>query len=445
MKDLTKGKESKVILAFAIPLLLGNVFQQLYNVVDSIIVGNYLGKEALGAVGASFPIIFALISLVIGIAMGSTIIIAQYFGAKQMDKVKQAIDTMFIVLMVASVIVTIVGITFSEDIFRLIKLPEEMIPDAKKYFNIFISGAVLFFGFNGINAVLRGLGDSKTPLVFMIIASVLNIILDFVFVVGFNWGIEGVAYATVIANGVSFISGIIYLNKYHSFININFLRLKFSKFIFKKSIVIGLPAGLQQMFVAIGMTALFRIVNDFGTDVIAAYSVAGRIDAFAILPAMNFGAALSTFVGQNLGANRLDRVKIGFRSTFVMSTSVALFMTVFIVLFKTQLMDLFTDDKEVIRIGVSYLVIVSSFYIIFSSMFVITGVFRGAGATIIPMFITLFALWLVRIPVSYFLSESMGEIGIWWGIPIGWAFGVSCSIIYFITGHWKRKVIVKYD
>jgi MATE family, multidrug efflux pump len=445
MKDLSVGKEHRVILNFAIPMLLGNVFQQLYNVVDSIIVGNYLGKEALGAVGASFPILFTLISLVIGIAMGSTIIISQYFGAKEMDNVRKAIDTMFYVLGIASGIVTIVGLAFSEEIFQLIKLPAEILPQAKLYFNIYISGAIMMFGFNGTNAILRGLGDSKTPLVFMIISSVINIGLDLLFVVVFGWGIEGVAIASIIAQGGAFISGMIYLNKYHSFININFLKLQFDKFIFKKSLYIGLPTGLQQMFVALGMTALFRIVNDFGTDVIAAYSVAGRIDSFALLPAMNFSAALSTFVGQNLGANKPERVKKGLISTMFMSAIISITITLIAVFFGKFLMGWFTNDVVVIEIGYNYLVIVSSFYLIFTSMFIVSAVFRGAGDTIVPMFITLLALWLVRIPVSWFLSQSMDEIGIWWGVPIAWTFGLILSVSYYFTGRWKKKVIVKHS
>lgn len=443
MRDLSVGKEHRVILTFAIPMLLGNIFQQLYNVVDSMVVGKFLGKEALGAVGASFPILFILISLVIGIGMGTTIIISQYFGAKEMNNVRKAIDTMFLVLGIASVLITAIGLTFSEEIFRLIKLPEEILPQAKLYFNIYISGTIMMFGFNGINSILRGLGDSKTPLVFMIVSSVINIGLDLLFVVVFGWGIEGVAIATIIAQGGAFISGIIYLNKYHSFININFLKLTFDKFIFKKSLYIGLPTGMQQMFVALGMTALFRIVNDYGTDVIAAYSVAGRIDSFALLPAMNFSAALSTFVGQNLGANKPERVRNGLISTLLMSSIISIVITIVAVFFGEFLMGWFTNDVNVIAIGHQYLIIVSSFYLIFTSMFIVSAVFRGAGDTIVPMFITLLALWVIRIPVSWFLSQSMGEVGIWWGVPIAWTFGLSLSIAYYFTGRWKRKVIVR--
>ncbi|RLD34240.1 MAG: MATE family efflux transporter, partial [Bacteroidetes bacterium] len=221
MRDLSVGKESKLIFQFATPMLLGNMFQQLYNVVDSIIVGQYIGKEALAAVGSSFPIIFTLISFIIGIAIGSTVIISQYFGAKDFDKVKRAIDTLYIFIFFASLFVSFLGIYFSSDIFHLIGLPEDIIPQADSYLKIYLSGLVLFFGFNATSAILRGLGDSRTPLYFMIVATIMNIGLDFLFVVGFDWGIEGAAYATIAAQGGAFITAIIYLNRTHEIINLS--------------------------------------------------------------------------------------------------------------------------------------------------------------------------------------------------------------------------------
>jgi len=206
-----------------------------------------------------------------------------------------------------------------------------------------------------------------------------------------------------------------------------------------------MPTGLQHTFVALGMMALFGIVNTFGTDVIAAYSVAGRIDSIAALPAMNFAAALATFVGQNMGANKLNRVKGGFHATLLMSSIVSLTVTMLVILFGSFFMGLFTPDAEVIRIGKEYLVIVSSFYLVLSALFTTGGVMRGAGDTLIPMFITLFSLWLVRIPLSYILSKSMGETGIWWAVPIGWGMGFLISYSYYLTGRWKKKVVVKHD
>lgn len=239
MQDLTVGKEGKKIFYFAIPLLVSNIFQQLYTIVDTIIVGRFIGKEALSAVGISFPIIFLLVSLIIGIAMGGTVIISQYIGAKKFNKVKRTIDTLMIFLFFAAIVLSIVGITFSENIFRLIKAPDEVIDLAKQYLNIYLLGLVAFFGFNGISAVLRGMGDSKTPLVFMIISTVLNIILDILFVRGFHWGVSGVAIATIFSQGVTFIAAVIYLNKTHKIIKFSLTKLVFDKEIFKQSMRIG--------------------------------------------------------------------------------------------------------------------------------------------------------------------------------------------------------------
>jgi len=443
MKDLTEGNSGSLIFKFAIPMLIGNVFQQMYNIVDSIVVGRYIGKQALAAVGASFPLIFMLISFVVGVAMGTTIIVSQYFGARDMKMVKRSIETMYIFLFFASIIITVVGIMLSGPIFRLIRLPEDVIPQAVTYFNVYLTGTVFFFGFNGISSVLRGLGDSKTPLYFLVISTVMNIILVWLFVAVFKWGVAGSAWATVIAQAGAFFTGVIYLNRTHEVVKLNSFKLVFDRAIFRKSLMIGLPTGLQQTFVSLGMLAVTRIVNGFGTDVIAAYSAAGRLDSLAGMPAMNFGAALSTFVGQNMGANKPDRVKQGLKSTFMMSGALALLTSLVVIIFRHQLMHLFTDDVAVIAIGAEYLVIVSSFYIFFSTMFVIGGVMRGAGDTLIPMFITLFALWAIRIPAAWIMLRYFGVDGIWWSIPVAWFIGMSLSYLYYLKGNWKTKVLVK--
>ena len=443
MKDLTTGKASRLILQFTWPMLLGNVFQQLYNIVDSIIVGKFIGKQALAAVGASFPIVFTLISLIIGVASGTTIVIAQFFGAKEYNKVKRAIDTMYIFVFIASVFLSFIGISFSEEIFRLIKLPEDIMPQATTYLNIYIGGLVMVFGFNGTSAILRGLGDSKTPLVFLIISTLFNIGFDLLFVLVFKWGIAGVAIATIIAQGGAFITAILYLNRNHDMFNIKISSLTFDKKIFKQSLRIGLPTGFQHTFFALGIMVLMGIVNTFGTNVIAAYSAAVRIDSMAALPAMNFSQALATFVGQNIGAKKTERVRSGMISTFFMSSIISITVTLVVILSSRFLMGMFTDDKDVISIGAEYLVIVSSFYLVFTGMFTVIGVLRGAGDTLIPMFITLFSLWLVRLPVAYFLSGEIGETGIWWSSPIGWVMGLILSFIYFSTGKWKTKSILK--
>ena len=443
MKDLTDGNPARLIFNFAMPILAGNLFQQLYNIVDTIIVGNILGKEALAAVGASFPIVFTLISLIIGVASGGTIVVAQYFGAKDYGSVRKAIHTIYIFIMIAGVLLTLIGVPLTEKIFRLIDLPEELMPQATSYLGIYLTGMVAMFGFNGTSAILRGLGDSKTPLVFLMISTVANIGLDLLFIMVFKWGIAGAAVATVISQAGAFLTAVLYLNRTHKLIDFRLREYRFDWKIFRQSIRIGLPTGLQHTFVSLGMMAIMTIVNSFGTNVIAGYSAALRIDSLAILPAMNFSAALATYVGQNMGGGRQDRVRSGLIATLIMSGGVALGVMVIVYILKYQLIGMFTADPEVIRIGGEYLFIVSSFYLIFTLMFMISGVLRGAGDTLIPMFITLTSLWLVRIPVAWALSRTMGETGIWWSSPASWAIGLTLSYLYYLTGRWKTKVVVK--
>ncbi len=426
-------------------MLLGNVFQQMYNIVDTIIIGRYIGTEALAAAGASFPVIFVLVSLVIGITTGTTIIISQYYGAKDFAAVKRAIDTAFIFLFFASIGLTILGLVFIDDVWRLIGLPAHLVQDATLYFSIYAAGLVFMFGYNATSAVLRGLGDSKTPLYFLIISTILNIGFDLLFVLVFGWGIGGVAFATVLAQAIAFGLSVIYLNKTHKIIRFAYRGLEFDRDIFRKSLRIGIPTGMQHTFVSLGMLALMSIVNRFGTNTIAAYTIAWRIDSFAAMPAMNFGLALTTFVGQNLGANRPERVRKGLIATLTMTTILSLTVTAVAWIFGRQMMGVFTSNPEVIDIGYDYLVIVSSFYVIFAAMFVTQSVMRGAGDTLIPMFITLIALWLLRIPASHFLSLRYGEVGIWWGIPVAWLFGFVAAYIYYRTGRWKRKAVVKFE
>ena len=445
MKDLTTGKEGKQLLYFALPMLLGNVFQQLYNVVDSIIVGKVLGDEALAAVGANFPFIFALISFVVGMAIGATVMIAQYFGAKQLDNVKRTIDTLYIFMFFASVFLTIVGILSSEYIFKIIGLPENVMPLAIEYFNIYALGFIFFFGFQGTSAILRGLGDSKTPVYFLVISTLVNVALDLLFVIVFKWGIAGVAAATVIAQGGAFFTIVWYINKYHNFLDFSPLKMRFDSNIFKKSLRIGLPSGFQQTFVAVGFLALYKIVNIFGVPTIAAYSIAMRIDSFAVMPAMNFSAAISTFVGQNIGANKFDRIGKGLKATLIMINSISLAVTIFSLVFAGPLMSLFTNSPEVVEIGKQYIYIVTPFYIVFSTMFIFNGVLRGAGDTLVPMIITIIALWAIRLPVSWWLSGEIGSNGIWWGIPIAWIFGVTISYFYYLSGIWKKRAVVKHN
>ena len=446
-RDLTVGKESKQIIMFALPILAASIFQQLYNVVDSIIVGNVIGKGALAAVGASFPVIFVLVSLLLGVSSGITVVVSQFFGAKQYDNVVKAINTFYVFIFSASILMSGLGMYFSRDIFIALKLPAEILNDATDYLQIYLGGMIFMFGFYGTNAVMRGMGDSRTPLYFTIFSTILNIILDLLFVMVFDMGIKGVAYASVIAQAVSFFAITIQINRSNSLIHFSRENLKFDWSIFVHSLRIGLPTGLQQSFVAIGMIAINWIVNPFGTDTIAGFTAASRLDSFASMPAMAFSTALATFVGQNIGANKIERVRRGFYATLLYSSFFSVMVSIIMYFFGADLIRIFSSDPAVIKVGYSYLVIVSSFYVVFSSMFTVHGLLRGAGDTIVIMFITLFALWLLRIPLSYYLSRpamGLGSDGIWWGIPIAWTFGFIASFIYYKTGRWKTKGVVKH-
>lgn len=447
MKDLTQGKEGRQIIYFAIPMIIGNIFQQLYNIVDSIVVGKFISSVALAAVGASFPILFTLSALVAGITIGGSVLVAQYFGAKDYNRVKITSDTLQIFLLFSSIILSIVFFIFSESIFRMLSIPEEVLPDAVRYFDIVILTTTLpSFMLFGIAAILRGVGNSLTPIYFTVGSIILNMFLDLIFVLWFGWGIDGVAWATGISSVLAWLALWYFLNcKKDSIIkfNLNWKRWQFDWENFRLSLKIGLPSGVQQTLVGLGNMALLGIVSPFGVATLAAYTAAGRVDMFVSMPAMNLAAALSSFVGQNLGAGRFDRIRNGLWATLKYSTAICIGLTVVVILLGEQIMYLFVESgsahySEIIRIGKEYLVIVTSFYIIFSTMFVVNGVTRGAGATFVPMLITTLSLWIIRIPLAYFLSDLFGAQGIWWSIPAGWTVGCIGAILYYNSGLWKK-------
>ena len=444
MKNLTEGSEAKGIIGFAVPMLIGNVFQQMYMMVDSVVVGRGVGKEALAAVGASFPIIFLMVSLIIGITMGASIMLSQYFGARDTDKLKKTIDTTVIFLLITAVLATVAGLIFSGPILKVLRTPDAVFPLARQYLNVMFAGMVFMFGYNTVSAILRGLGDSKNPLYFLIIASIVNIVLDLLFVMVFHWGVAGAAWATVISQGVSLVVGVIYMQRSpYGYLHVHPKTIRFDREIFRNMLKIGLPTGIQQSLVSLGFIALTRIVNPFGTNVIAGYTAASRLDSFAAMPAMNLSIAMSTFVGQNMGAQKQERVRKGYISTMLMSGVISLVMTAVMIIFRRALIGLFAKDPAVVEIGAEYLLIVSSFYIVFSSMFITGGVLRGAGDTLTQMVFTLVALWVVRIPISALLSSNLGSPGIWWGIPAGWVVGFTASFLYYLGGRWKKKVLIR--
>lgn len=437
--DLTEGKVWKVIVRFAVPLLVGNLLQQFYNITDSIIVGQFLGKEALAAVSASFFIYYFIISLVIGVGSGTTVVISQLFGAKQYQKVQLAFSSFFIFMLVGGIILSIAGIIFAEPVFRLTNTPEEVIPQAVAYFRIYIGGTFLFVTFNSIISILRGVGESVRPMLFILITTVLNIAFDLLFILVFKWGIEGAARATVISQGIGMCIALAYVNNTHPLLSIKKQDMLFDWKLFKESLKIGLPTSVQQCAIALGLIALLGIVNSFGTNTLTAYGAAGKIDTIITQAVLTLSGALAAFCGQNIGAGRLDRVKKGVQ--FTMYTNIALGLLTFaaVYLFGNEMMRIFTKDIDVVAIGKEYLLIIGGFFIVHGALNVYNGALRGAGDTLFPMITSLVCLWLIRIPLAYYLSSWLGRNGIWWAIGISITIGLIVTFVYYKIGFWKRR------
>ena len=441
--DLTRGPEWKVIFRFAAPLLVGNVLQQLYNITDSVIVGQFLGKEALAAVSASYFIYYFIISLVIGIGSGTSVVVSQYFGARQFDNVQRAFSTFFIFMLVAGIILSVAGIVSAESIFRLTRTPTEVIPQAVRYFKIYIGGTFLFVTFNSIISILRGMGESTRPMLFILVATLLNVALDLLFIVVFEWGIEGAARATVIAQGAGMCLALGYVDRLQPLLSIRKKDLLFSFSLFREEMKIGLPTSIQQCAIALGLIALLGLVNRFGADTLTAYGAAGKIDTLITQAMLTLSGALAAFCGQNFGAGRFERARKGLRITLQANAVFCLAAFGAVYFFADGLMQAFTSDLAVIAIGREYLHIIGAFFIVHGMLNVYNGALRGAGDTLFTMLTSLFSLWLIRIPLAYWLSEKWSREGIWWGIALSCAIGLFITFAYYQTGVWKRKIIVK--
>ncbi|MDL0150969.1 MATE family efflux transporter, partial [Clostridioides difficile] len=444
VKDLTTGHEGKSIFFFAMPMLIGSLFQQLYNTADSIIVGRFIGKEAMAAVSGANPIMFLLVAALMGVSLGFSILVSQFYGSGDLKKVKATIDTTYILLFIGSILISILGIVFGGPMLKLMNTPESVFAQSKLYLTIIFSGILFSAGYNSVSAILRGLGDSVTPLYFLIIATILNIVLDLTFIVVLRMGVEGVALATIMAQAVSFIISIIYLNKRHEVLKFKIKGIVYDNKIFKDGLRLGLPSGVQQMLFSIGNMALQFLVNSYGTSAMAAFGAGLRIENFISLPIMNLGSAVSTFVAQNIGAGENERVKKGIRESIKMTLVLAVTVIALILLFRENLIALFNTDKDVIKIGSSYLFIIGPFFLFIGTSFVLSSAMKGAGDSMFALISSIVSLWLGRLPASYMLSKFFGTDGIWMGIPFGWTLGLIVTVIYYKKGHWKTKAIVNH-
>ena len=432
MIDMTKGKPSKLILYFAFPMILGNIFQQVYNLVDTIVVGKFIGSNALAAVGSSFAIIVFITSIIIGLSMGVSVLLSQFYGAKELEKMKETIITATIVIGFVTIILMIVSLMFIDNILALFNMPQQLIEDSKSYLIIILVGLLFTYVYNLGTALLRAIGDSKRPLYFLIISSVINIFLDLIFVINLNLGVKGVALATIIAQGVSAILVVIYISKKVTFIKFTIKDIKFKKESFLLVIRYSVLTSIQQSIMNLGILIVQGLVNSFGVVVMAAFAAAVKIDSFAYMPVQDFGNAFSTYVAQNKGANLEERIIDGIKSAGKVIIIFSIITTSLVLIFSKNLMLLFVNkgESEVIRIGVEYISIFAIFYFLIGFLFMFYGLFRGLGELKTSILLTIASLG-TRVILAYILAETiLMEKGIWFSVPIGWALADTIGIIF---------------
>lgn len=444
-KDMITGKPGRSLFLFALPMVLGNLFQQLYNIVDSIVVGQFVGTDALAAVGASSSITFLFIAVATGMSIGASVVISQYFGAGLLKKMKSAIYTIILSMLILSIVLTIVGVLGNETLLKYMNSPQNIRADAAIFLHIYLCGLPFLFLYNILTAIFNALGDSKTPLVLLIFSSFVNIGLDFLFVPYFHWGVAGVAIATFIAQAISAILCYFCLVQKLKTLEIPKGDASFFDFSVLRTIFrIAVPSTMQQSIVSIGLLLVQALVNQYGSDVVAGYVAATKIDLIAIMPMVNVGSAMSTFVAQNLGAGKPERIKRGYHAALMINVGIALTVSVILLLFGRSLVGVFLNKNsspKVIQIGVEYLKVVGITYIIMGTMNVTNAILRGAGD--IKYFLAgALANLGIRVGLAYGLSALIGEKAIWYSIPVGWLIGLCVAYLRYRSNKWQDKILV---
>ena len=448
--DMTEGSPVKQVLIFTIPMLIGNFAQQMYSTVDSIIVGRFVGDNALAAVGSAAPIVNLMLVLFIGISVGASVMVSQYFGARAREELSRSIGSCISLTGLASLIVMIAGPLISRPLLKLLGTPESIIDWCTWYLIILFLGFAGTGYYNILGGVLRGLGDSISALIYLLVATVINIILDYIFVAWFGLGVPGVALATIIAQIVSAILSIRKLMKMTHLFDLKLDYVKPEWNYSKRLINLGLPAGLTQAIVFMSMVVVQSLTNSFGEMCIAANVIVMRVDGFVMLPAFSFGAAMTTFAGQNIGANRMDRVLKGTRNITFVAMGISAFLSLLIFLFGRNLMGIFTKTGELVEISYHVMTILLVGYVAMEVTQCLSGVMRGAGDTMTPMWISLFNSVVMRVPLAYGLVAITKTPDLPQGnffmmatsLMITWVCGAFITFILYKIGRWKGKGLV---
>lgn len=422
--NFLEGKESKTIIKFALPMIVGNIFQQLYNVADSVIVGKFIGTDALAAVGSAFSVMVLLTSIILGLCMGSSAVFSYLYGMDDIDNLKNSFFTSFCFIGIVTVVINVGSLVFIDEIQSFINIPEEIINDSKTYLQIIFYGIGFTFIYNYFAAVMRSIGNSIIPLIFLIISALINIVLDIIFIVPLNIGIAGAAYATIIAQAFSAIGIFIYCIVKVPQFSFQRKHLYFNKKILKMITNNSVLSSIQQSIMNFGILMIQGLVNSFGVSVMAAFAAVVKIESFAYMPVQDFGNAFSIFVAQNRGAGKQNRIHNGIRSAVKTITIYCVIITTFILIFAKPLLYIFINknETEILNIGIQYLHIVAVFYCLIGYLFMLYGLFRGYGRPGVSIILTIASLG-TRVALAHILSSIpwIGIVGIWWSIPIGWA------------------------
>ena len=442
--DMTEGNIAKLLITFAIPLLLGNIFQYLYNTVDSLVVGNFVGKEALAAVGSTTYIINTLVMFFGGISVGASVIISRYFGAHDDETLHRAIETTMALTFIGSILCTAAGIVLSPHLLRFMDTPEDVLPSSSVYLRIYFGGITGLMVYNMGAGILRAVGDTKRPLYFLIFSSIMNIVLDLLFVVGFDMGIAGVAYATVIAQLVSSVLILYLLTKTNENYRLVWKDLHVDMELTKEILSVGLPVGLQQAVTSFSNVYVQSYINSFGSAGMAGWSSFTKIDSFLALPLQSIAQAVTTFAGQNIGAKNLDRVKAGVKTALKISFPLIFVMACFLYIFAPQLVSLFNRDVEVVYYGTLFMRLCVMVVPITCLTQIFAGTLRGAGSAKIPMYIMLASYVVFRQIYLFIMSNVMHTpqtIG--FGYPAGWILCAILTTLAYKFSGWEKKALKK--
>lgn len=447
--DMTSGTPWKGILAFSIPMLIGNIAQQLYSTVDSIVVGQYVGDNALAAVGSSMPILNMLLVLFIGISAGATVMVSQYFGARQSEDLSGTIGNCITITALCSLFLMVATPPVIKPLLNLLNTPPTIIDDCASYLTISMFGISCVAYYNILGGILRGLGDAIYPLVFLIIATIVNIFLDILFVTQFDMGVAGVAYATIIAQAISAILCLVRLANMKDLFKLSIKDLKTNKIYVSKVVKLGLPSGITQAIMSSAMIIVQSLTNSFGELFIAANIIIMRVDGFAMMPNFSFGTAMTTYAGQNVGAKQIDRVSKGAKQGTLIAVICSTVITAGILVFGKYLMAIFTKTPELVDMSNQLMRILAIGYIAMAITQSLSGIMRGAGDTMTPMWISLITTVAMRIPLAYGISFLTRTPQLPFGIKeciqislvCTWVFGAILTSIFYARGKWKSKAI----